>query len=754
MTFGPTAAALQQLADASPASYIQKSEGVRTIRRLFECCKDARLSTGQAQTDVAALEAVFDVALRNGLGCLILDYVQEVCTSRFLVSSDPVDAALLDGSTIEQWCKAAIHRCRDRVLQQLNAGLLERHQQSAILQQESGCINALMLIARALQQPGMAQGGDMLAEAQRLKHLCWVLEWSATQQLLPKAGRFHSAADWRATVNKRMGAVHQVRPFLQDLLQGIAASDSPQGVASTIYPPESLGDFTQTLFLQGKTSQSTFRCKLALFLYCLLDRQSGAGGHKLKLESFREAFDLSRAEVQEWHCQFLLDDALTQSGSSSLQAACTILPGAASSSRGSHHTPTPFKFVQVLASLGRPDAALAVLRARAHVSSTDYQSSEEACQEAQTALSIRLQCGVFTEACSELRAYCGQPSHDKKGERTAVLVRQLADWAVGARQMHAVIRLPLGGLEEQILVDWFHQRMQSRHKVAYMLPMYYLQRGRIAEALHAYTTVKDGFQGSQGSAEEQEQQQQLEGLLESAARMLPAAQQGLATAPHQTQGEPALALTTTTAAGQGARSILGGIQNVQLADDQDIPTLLIRQHGKLPPPLLTSTLHHSNLFLPDAKLRKDNTPSAQGVAAATAVLSPKPSRLGRSALKPAGIPPTSSSLLTGRLNRQAKGRASLPSALGAAAGSPGTVPAASAQMDGGPVAVTTPAAATAASQGQEEAAQTPSQWTQEQWDTYMQGGSSAPTSTGKATGRKKAVRPVLKKQRMNTIVLD
>ena len=34
--------------------------------------------------------------------------------------------------------------------------------------------------------------------------------------------------------------------------------------------------------------------------------------------------------------------------------------------------------------------------------------------------------------------------------------------------------------------------------MAYMLPMYYLQRGRIAEALHAYTAVKDGFQGSQG----------------------------------------------------------------------------------------------------------------------------------------------------------------------------------------------------------------------------------------------------------------
>ena len=31
-----------------------------------------------------------------------------------------------------------------------------------------------------------------------------------------------------------------------------------------------------------------------------------------------------------------------------------------------------------------------------------------------------------------------------------------------------------------------------------MLPLYYLQRGRLAEALHAYTAVKDGFQGSQG----------------------------------------------------------------------------------------------------------------------------------------------------------------------------------------------------------------------------------------------------------------
>ena len=46
----------------------------------------------------------------------------------------------------------------------------------------------------------------------------------------------------------------------------------------------------------------------------------------------REEFDLDRVEVEEWHCQFLLDDALhhtSQSAAASLQAACTILPGIA-----------------------------------------------------------------------------------------------------------------------------------------------------------------------------------------------------------------------------------------------------------------------------------------------------------------------------------------------------------------------------------------------------------------------------------------
>ena len=151
-------ATLQQLAVTAPADYAQKQNGVRVVRRLFENCQNAKLTTAPAPTDVEALRAVFDVALKNGLGCLALDYVQEVCSSSTLLSSDPLSAALLDGATIEHWCASALQKCKDRVLEQLNNMGLQRLRGSSILQQESGCINSLLSIVKALDQPGSSSG--------------------------------------------------------------------------------------------------------------------------------------------------------------------------------------------------------------------------------------------------------------------------------------------------------------------------------------------------------------------------------------------------------------------------------------------------------------------------------------------------------------------------------------------------------------------------------------------------------------------
>ena len=149
---------LQQVVTTAPATFIHRNNNVRVVRQLYEQCVAARLTTDTALTDVEALEAVFDVALRNGLGCFVLDYVHEVCSSSSLVSSDPVDAALLDGATVEHWCARALKKCKDRVLEQLNNMGLQRLKDSSILQQESGCTNSLLLVVNALYQPGANSG--------------------------------------------------------------------------------------------------------------------------------------------------------------------------------------------------------------------------------------------------------------------------------------------------------------------------------------------------------------------------------------------------------------------------------------------------------------------------------------------------------------------------------------------------------------------------------------------------------------------
>ena len=78
---------------------------------------------------------------------------------------------------------------------------------------------------------------------------------------------------------------------LQEVLVGLSKRRLTalplQGVSLRAYPPENMEGFVQTLFLQGGTSQASARHKLALLLYCLLDRQGGAAGQKLNLESFR-----------------------------------------------------------------------------------------------------------------------------------------------------------------------------------------------------------------------------------------------------------------------------------------------------------------------------------------------------------------------------------------------------------------------------------------------------------------------------------
>ena len=212
---------------------------------------------------------------------------------------------------------------------------------------------------------------------------------------------------------------------------------------------------------------------------------------------------------------------------------------------------------------------------------------------------------------------------------------------------------------------------------------------------------------------------------------------------------------------QGARSILGGIQNLQLASDVVPPTLLVRQQGKLAPPLLTSTIQHSNLSASDLHLQSPGQHKAAEAAAASmpaARGSARFSQLASSAFKTSATSPAASALLTGRLSKQAMPLPALQSAVRDSEASHMAAPGFG-QMDSAAVSAPNVDATTAAGQNNQEGARTPGTMTQDEWDAFMQTGSAPQTSTknlagGKARGRKKAVRPVLKKQRMNSIALD
>ena len=211
---------------------------------------------------------------------------------------------------------------------------------------------------------------------------------------------------------------------------------------------------------------------------------------------------------------------------------------------------------------------------------------------------------------------------------------------------------------------------------------------------------------------------------------------------------------------QGARSILGGIQNLQLASDVPPPTLLIRQQGKLAPPLLTSTIQHSNVSASDLKLQSpgQHKPAAAAASTPAARGSARFSQLASSAFKASAASPAASALLTGRLSKQVKPQAALPSAIRDSEASPMAAPDFG-HMEPGTVSTPQRDATAAAGQDIQEGARTPGTMTQDEWDAFMQTGSVLPSSTKKPAGskttvRKKAVRPVLKKQRMNTIALD
>ncbi|KAL4434490.1 hypothetical protein ABPG75_000931 [Micractinium tetrahymenae] len=421
---------------------------------------------------------------------------------------------------------------------------------AGVMAKELGRLQMLQLIAEALaHQPGAAPapagasagttGGFVgagsggtgsaapaaaepaeLAEARHLVACARVLAWlgQAGSGFERPAGRFFSEQEWRSVAAKRRegaAAAGVGGLFLADL----AAELARQGVteAALAYPPPTPDRLLSALFLappasggggasappagkpagsKGAGAKATAAAgdasaaapasqdaRLALLAYYLSDGGFLTAG--AIVQGLQAHFGVPATSANGWLMQQLLDDCHTAdaAGMQSLHRAAALVPAVDGAA-------LPHKALQVFAARGQLDAALSLLRQR--------PESTVRLDEASVALSVRLQNGLLGEAFIGLRQHLAAvaaaappaAAAELQQRHPQLLLGQLLQFAATTKPsaVHAVARLPFGGVEEQAVVGWLEaQAAGGRMEAALMLPLFFLMRGRTTEALHAYS---------------------------------------------------------------------------------------------------------------------------------------------------------------------------------------------------------------------------------------------------------------------------
>jgi len=274
----------------------------------------------------------------------------------------------------------------------------------------------------------------------------------------------------------------------------------------------------------------------------------------------------------------------------------------------------------VLVALGRPEAALTLLRARTKSSfsakkSTTANSKSNSTtfdlrlDEALTGLSARLECGLLSEAFTEARAAAARAAPvGSKEHNTAVgaLTVALARWAADNGELPSVALFPLSSIEEKALLGWLASAAGSetggRSDAVLQTVLFHLQRGRAPEALLAASRAEGGKLvkgGNVAPATAAAEAGALE-LLRQSARSLPSAQRALLLSSAEGGGggsapsslSPFLSSLRLLAPGEPVPPAGGAERLVRegLAEDLPAARLLVSAAGgsALPPPLLAS----------------------------------------------------------------------------------------------------------------------------------------------------------------------
>ncbi|CAN4127661.1 unnamed protein product [Withania somnifera] len=540
-----------QRCDVCPICRIPLPKNANRLRlRLYYECIEAGLiskrcddrlqekedSEKQLVADIQRLYALFDVALENNLVSLICHYVTDVCMDESAVSSDPIIAFLLDEVVVKDWCKRTFNNIFTEIQVIYNLTMNALKENLSLFLKFSvklgGISNVIDILESSFKGSLSAKLHDIhhlqesiLKTKQHMEIMIWCIRHEFLENVKSRHKNFVS---WRALVRERKSAaIKRAWPdsvnhsdvynastlFIEDALSNIEAAEQGylddheeelalaylqkdggslyslskiEGMAGC-YPFESLRAAADILFLRG--SSDLVVAKQAIFLYFMFDRQWTVPDEEWRhiIDDFAATFGVTRQSLLESFTFFLLDDE----GVPALKEACQLLPEVSS--------PTIHpKVAQVLLERENPDAALMVLRW-----SGQDGTQLSSLREAVTAVRVRVECGLLTEAFTYHRLICAKIKEKKLRDEqfqsaSAEVEDQCRSWGLWVETLvteicclcirrsfvDRMIELPWSADEEKhlrkCLLDFAAE--DPSMTVGSLLVVFYLQRHRYVEA--------------------------------------------------------------------------------------------------------------------------------------------------------------------------------------------------------------------------------------------------------------------------------
>lgn len=195
-------------------------------------------------------------------------------------------------------------------------------------------------------------------------------------------------------------------------------------------------------------------------------------------------------------------------------------------------------------------------------------------------------CGLLVEAFLALRTHCHSLVEPQRTQHAQALVEHLLEWASQQQQqqqqecsgqsaLQVLCELPWDPVEEDALVSWLTKQLQAGKPPGDLLPLFFLGKGQVTEALGAYNHWQLHGQSSRGqSARSTALQQPMDALVNAAAAMLPLPQRNVCIAEGSGSAD----------ARWPARLLIG----LSLQADSNVPVLQAAVQAGSTPPFMSS----------------------------------------------------------------------------------------------------------------------------------------------------------------------